>query len=146
MAKLGDPKVNPAQIPNWCPSSRIATKPLPSKRLTSTPRPHGWAETAGQFRSAKMLRFMGALSIANRWGSKFPLPGAGSAKPLGQINYPEEPAGAQTGGGMSFSRAVCVSRLLRAAQATSCTPPNFGFPIRNFPDLPWFLSSSPGRT
>lgn len=39
-----------------------------------------------------------------------------------------------------------MARFLPAAQATSCTAPNFGCRIRNFPDLPRFLSPSPGKT
>lgn len=53
--------------------------------------------------------------------------------------------------GLSVSGAVCnsprsVSGFLQAARATSCTPPNFGFPLTNFLDLLRLLSSSPERT
>lgn len=107
------------------------------------------AEPAGQPGSAKMLRIRGALAAANRWGSKSALP---AAEVLGQIISPEKPAGVRAAAccGLSCSGAVSNSpksgsRFLPAALATSRTAPNFGFPITNFHDLSWLLSS-PGRT
>lgn len=61
------------------------------------PAPARMGRTRRQCGSAKTLRIRGAPCAANRWGSKSPLPAAGSAKPLGQIISPEEPAGAQAG-------------------------------------------------
>lgn len=111
-------------------------------------------EPARQSGSAKTLRIRGALSAANRWGSKSPRPAAGAAKPLRRIIHPgnllsPEPAARC---GRSVCGAVCNSpgsapgTLQAARGAASCTPPNFGFPHHKLPDLLWFISSSPERT
>lgn len=100
-----------------------------------------------------MLRIREAASATKRWGSKSPSLAAGPAKPFGQIIHGDEPAGAQAGGVLraEFLRGCLQPSQERvsvspAAEATSCTPPNFSFPIRKFPDLPRFLSFSPERT
>lgn len=87
----------------------------------------------------------GALSAANRWGSKSPLPAAESA---GRLSAPKnllahEPA---EGCGLSF---------LSGGLRVSACPDGAGEFLRTsklwlshyiFPDLPWFLSSSPEKT